>query len=179
MKTIQIQYYQSSCGKLLLGSFEGKLCLCDWVHEKRKGIIDRRIQKVLDASYEEGVSDVIKATITQLDEYFARQRKTFDIPLLFTGTDFQNSVWHELLNIPYGKTISYGELAKKLGIPKAVRAVAAANGVNSISILVPCHRVIGSNHKLVGYGGGLETKKKLLDLEFGMQSLLSDIQVVG
>lgn len=90
---------------------------------------------------------MIRKTIIQLDEYFARQRKTFDIPLVFTGTEFQNSVWQELLDIPYGKTVSYGELAKKLGNPKAVRAVAAANGANPISIFVPCHRVIGGNHK--------------------------------
>ena len=125
---IQIQHYESPCGELILGSFEGKLCLCDWMFEKRRASIDKRIQKALGADYEEGVSDVIREAITQLDEYFARQRRTFDIPLVFTGTDFQNSVWQELLDIPYGKTVSYGELAKKLGNPKAVRAVAAANG---------------------------------------------------
>ena len=165
---IQIQHYESPCGELILGSFEGKLCLCDWMFEKRRASIDKRIQKALGADYEEGVSDVIRETIIQLDEYFARQRKTFDIPLVFTGTEFQNSV----LDIPYGKTVSYGELAKKLGNPKAVRAVAAANGANPISIFVPCHRVIGGNHKLVGYGGGLEAKKGLLDLEMGWQGRL-------
>ena len=164
---IQIQHYESPCGELILGSFEGKLCLCDWMFEKRRASIDKRIQKALGADYEEGVSDVIRETIIQLDEYFARQRKTFDIPLVFTGTEFQNSVWQELLDIPYGKTVSYGELAKKLGNPKAVRAVAAANGANPISIFVPCHRVIGGNHKLVGYGGCLEAKNGLLDLEMG------------
>ena len=165
---IQIQHYESPCGELILGSFEGKLCLCDWMFEKRRASIDKRIQKALGADYEEGVSDVIRKTIIQLDEYFARQRKTFDIPLVFTG--------QELLDIPYGKTVSYGELAKKLGNPKAVRAVAAANGANPISIFVPCHRVIGGNHKLVGYGGGLEAKKGLLDLEMGVQSLLNGMR---
>ena len=100
---IQIQHYESPCGELILGSFEGKLCLCDWMFEKRRASIDKRIQKALGADYEEGVSDVIRETIIQLDEYFARQRKTFDIPLVFTGTEFQNSVWQELLDIPYGK----------------------------------------------------------------------------
>ena len=171
-KMIQIQHYASPCGELILGSFEGKLCLCDWMLEKRRASIDKRIQKALGADYEEGVSDVIREAIRQLDEYFARQRRTFDIPLVFTGTDFQNSVWQELMNIPYGKTLSYGELAKKLGNPKAVRAVAAANGANPISIFVPCHRVIGGNHKLVGSGGGLEAKKGLLDLERGWQGRL-------
>ena len=82
---IQIQHYESPCGELILGSFEGKLCLCDWMFEKRRASIDKRIQKALGADYEEGVSDVIRKTIIQLDEYFARQRKTFDIPLVFTG----------------------------------------------------------------------------------------------
>ena len=104
---IQIQHYESPCGELILGSFEGKLCLCDWMFEKRRASIDKRIQKALGADYEEGVSDVIRETIIQLDEYFARQRKTFDIPLVFTGTEFQNSVWQELLDIPYGKTVSF------------------------------------------------------------------------
>lgn len=100
---IQIQHYESPCGELILGSFEGKLCLCDWMFEKRRASIDKRIQKALGADYEEGVSDVIRKTIIQLDEYFARQRKTFDIPLVFTGTEFQNSVWQELLDIPTAK----------------------------------------------------------------------------
>lgn len=164
-KTIRIQYYSSPCGELILGSFEGKLCLCDWRIEKRRILIDKRIQNALDASYEEGTSEVLREAQEWLGEYFARQRRTFDIPLIFTGTDFQQAVWRELLTIPYGKTVSYGELARRIGNPRAVRAVAAANGANPISIFVPCHRVIGSNYKLVGYAGGLETKKRLLELE--------------
>lgn len=165
MKIIQIQYYQSPCGELILGAFDGKLCLCDWMIEKRRTAIDKRIQAALQVPFEKGASETIEKTVVQLDEYFARKRTTFDIPLLFIGTDFQKAVWRELLNIPYGKTMSYGDLSQKLGNPKAVRAVAAANGANPISILVPCHRVIGSNHKLVGYGGGLMAKKGLLALE--------------
>ena len=90
---------------------------------------------------------------------------TFDIPILFTGTDFQKKVWHKLLEIPYGQTLSYGEMTKRLDIPNAVRAVANANGANAISIFVPCHRVIGSDRSLTGYGGGLAAKKYLLELE--------------
>ena len=172
MKTIILQYYQSPCGELILGSFEDKLCMCDWRNEKRRATIDKRIQIGLGAGYEMGTSDVIEKTVIQLDEYFARQRTTFDIPLIFVGTDFQKAVWQELLNIPYGATVSYGELSRRLGNPKAVRAVAAANGANPISIFVPCHRVIGSNHKLVGYGGGLAAKKGLVELESGTQTLL-------
>ena len=162
---IQIQYYQSPCGELILGAYREKLCLCDWKIEERRIIIDRRIQKELQASYKEGISEVIARTIGQLDEYFAGKRTKFDIPLLFAGTDFQKTVWNALLNMPYGKTVSYATLSQDLGKLKAIRAVAAANGANSISILVPCHRVIGSNQKLVGYAGGLPAKQWLLDLE--------------
>lgn len=171
MQAILIQYYQSPCGELILGSFGDRLCLCDWVNEKRRTIIDKRIQKSLDAGYETGSSEVIAKAIIRLDEYFARKRETFDIPLLLAGTDFQKSVWQELLNIPYGKTLSYGELSRRLGNPKAVRAVAAANGANPVSIFVPCHRVIGSDRKLTGYAGGLAAKKGLLELEADSRTL--------
>ena len=87
------------------------------------------------------------------------------MPLLFAGTDFQQAVWRQLLEIPYGQTISYGEMARRLGIPKAVRAVANANGANAICLFAPCHRVIGSNGSLTGFGGGLDAKKFLLKLE--------------
>lgn len=165
MKTIKIQYYKSIAGELLLGCSDNKLCLCNWVKEERRNIIDKKIQNALNARYEVGNNEVIEQTIKELDEYFAKRRKMFDIPLLFVGTSFQKTVWKELLNIPYGKTISYKELAQKIGNPKAIRAVANANRLNAISILVPCHRVIGSNNKLVGYGGGLTAKKTLLVLE--------------
>lgn len=163
---IQIHPYQSPCGELILGSFEGKLCMCDWtMNEERRDRIDKRIQTALHAHYEPGYSEIVAQAIAQLNEYFSGKRTTFDIPLLFIGTDFQKSVWQELLNIPYRTTVSYRELAVKLGNAKAVRAVAAANGANAISIFVPCHRVIGSNRKLTGYAGGLDAKKSLLNIE--------------
>lgn len=173
MRTIQIQYYPSPCGELILGSFEDQLCLCDWVYEKRRALIDKRIQTALQAGYETGISEVIARTLLELDEYFARTRTAFDIPLLEIGTDFQKAVWKELKNIPYGKTWSYGELSRRMGNPKAVRAVAAANGANPISILIPCHRVIGSNRTLTGYGGGLVAKQSLLELEAGPPTWIS------
>lgn len=172
MNTIQIQYYQSPCGKLILGSFEGQLCICDWMIEERRATIDKRIQNALHAKYEIKSSEIIMKAVDQLDEYFSHKRTTFDIPLFLTGTDFQKSVWCELLNIPYGATISYAILSQRLNNPKAIRAVAAANGANPISIFVPCHRVIGSNHKLIGYGGGLTAKKELLELEGSIKRLL-------
>ena len=162
---IRIQYYQSPCGKLIIGSYGDKLCLCDWLNEERRKLIDTRLQKELCAGYEESESATIAEAVSQLNEYFNHKRTAFDIPLLFVGTDFQKMVWNELLNIPYGKTESYAELSQRLGNPKAVRAVAVANGANAISIFVPCHRIIGSNRQLTGYAGGLPAKKLLLELE--------------
>jgi len=101
----------------------------------------------------------------QLLEYFAGERRVFDIPLAPQGTEFQQQVWTALTSIPYGATITYGELARRIGRPKASRAVGAANGRNPIPVIIPCHRVIGSSGKLVGFGGGLDTKQSLLRLE--------------
>lgn len=110
-------------------------------------------------------SPLLDLAITQLKEYFAGNRTIFDLPLDPQGTDFQKRVWKELLNIPFGKTVSYLEVARRLGDVKAIRAVGLANGKNPISIIIPCHRVIGSNGKLVGYGGGLWRKEWLLNFE--------------
>ncbi len=164
-KKITIHPYSSPCGELMLGSFDNRLCLCDWQSEKHRGYVDKRLKRILKAEFEEGISPVIEMAMAQLDEYFAMKRCYFDIPLLFIGSDFQKKVWNNLLGIPYGKTISYGEMARNIGMPKAVRAVANANGANAISIFAPCHRVIGSNGTLTGYGGGLNAKKYLLQLE--------------
>ncbi len=162
---IKTRRYESPCGTLLLGSFDDKLCLCDWQVEKHRDHVDRRLKRVLNAEFEDGTSNIIEEAVTQLDEFFAKRRQTFTIPLLFVGTDFQKTVWRELLTIPYGETISYGDMARRIGMPKAVRAVANANGANAISIFAPCHRVIGSDGSLTGYGGGLAAKKMLLELE--------------
>jgi len=105
----------------------------------------------------------------QLKEYFDGERKHFDLPLEIEGTEFQKRVWNELLKIPYGRTISYKELAVRLGDEKVIRAAASANGANPLPIVIPCHRVIGSDGSLIGYGGGLEIKEKLLVLEGSRQ----------
>lgn len=164
-RVIKTKRYESPCGALVLGSLGDKLCLCDWLEGRRRDHVDRRLERILKAEFEVGTSDVIETASAQLDEFFAGQRKEFDVPLLFAGTDFQERVWKELLGIPYGETVSYGEMARRIGKPKAVRAVANANGANSISIFVPCHRVIGSDHSLTGYGGGLAAKRALLEVE--------------
>lgn len=107
----------------------------------------------------------LTAVFLQLDEYFAGKRQTFDLPLELQGTEFQLQVWELLKHIPYGKTLSYNQLATAYGNPKTIRAVAAANGANPILIVIPCHRVIGSNGQLVGYAGGMTAKRQLLLFE--------------
>ncbi len=162
---IIIRGYDSPCGALALGSFGGRLCLCDWLSESHHCRVCGRLAREFRAEMVRGDSPVIEAAAGQLDEYFAGERRGFDVPLLFVGTDFQKTVWNELLEIPFGTTVSYGEMARRIGRPKAVRAVANANGANAISIFAPCHRVIGSDGTLTGYGGGLHAKEYLLELE--------------
>ena len=110
--------------------------------------------------------------VRQLHEYFAGERTRFELPLRMAGGEFQRRVWAELERIPYGETASYGEIARRLGAPTASRAVGAANGRNPIAIIVPCHRVIGADGSLTGFGGGLECKRALLDLEAGHTALV-------
>jgi len=164
-EAIRIQHYHSPCGDLMIGSFEEKLCLCDWVAAKHRERIDKRLKRILQTDYKEEMSDVLQEAGRQLDEYFEGKRTVFDIPLFPIGTEFQKKVWLKLLEIPYGATISYGALANLLGEPKSIRAVANANGANAISIFIPCHRIIGSNHSLTGYAGGVEAKRWLLNRE--------------
>jgi methylated-DNA-[protein]-cysteine S-methyltransferase len=165
MNQINIQLHQTGIGKLLLGSFGSRLCLLGFGDGKTKRATDDRIKKKLHAQFVDQNDEVLEKTRMQLDEYLQGHRREFDIPLLMVGTDFQKSVWNELMKVPYGATSTYLQLAKDVGNEKAVRAVGNANAVNPISIIVPCHRVIGSNGGLVGYGGGLSVKKRLLELE--------------
>ncbi len=165
MNKINIQHHNTKYGELIIGSYEDKLCMLDWKHRKMRKSIDNRITKNLNATFINQDSKVIQNTITELEEYFNLERKKFDIPLLILGTPFQISVWKALIKVPYGTTSSYLQLSKDIENEKAVRAVANANGANAISIIIPCHRIIGSNGKLTGYAGGLNAKKQLLGLE--------------
>jgi len=157
--------FQSPVGELLLASYQEHICMCDWVSSPHNGSNIQRISKGLNAVMLEGVSEMIDNTILQLNEYFEGERTRFDIPLLMIGTQFQKQVWNSLLEIPYGSIVSYADQAKQMGCPQSVRAVANANSRNAISIIVPCHRVIGSNDKLTGYAGGLSAKCLLLQIE--------------
>ena len=163
--SILIQTYHSPFGDLILGSYNNRLCICEWLSGKSNDGIHRRLARYLKTDFLNGTSDVMAECAGQLDEYFGGQRREFSIPILLAGTDFQKTVWQTLSQIPYGTTISYSELAGMIGHPASVRAVANANGANAISILLPCHRVIGADHSLTGYGGGLEKKRALLEME--------------
>ena len=169
--------YQAPCGEMLLGSLGDRLCLCSWTRELHPGRVANRLRRILKVESEDcgqisgdtpgqsAFPEILLRTVRELDEYFRGERKEFDIPLLLAGSEFQKRVWQQLRHIPYGHTVSYGELAAAIGSPRSVRAVANANGANAISIILPCHRIIGSDGRLTGYGGGLRAKQYLLDLE--------------
>ena len=155
----------TAIGDMVAAATETHLLLLEFAHRRT---LDRQLEhaaRATGARFEPGDSPILDQFRTELAEYFAGQRRAFDVPLLTPGTGFQMRVWTELLRIPYGATTTYGRLATRIGNPSAVRAVARANGDNRIAIVVPCHRVIGADGSLTGYGGGLWRKKKLLDLE--------------
>ncbi len=157
---IEIVYYQSPIGALEIRSNGNAISDVLFVNSWKGAKINEE-----ELNFTSPKSPVIKTCIKQLDEYFAGKRTEFTIHTSQVGTPFQQSVWAELCRIPYGRTISYLELSKRIGNVKAIRAVGTANGNNSICIIVPCHRVIGSNGELVGYGGDLWRKKWLLEHE--------------
>jgi len=165
MTGIHIQYHKTKIGEMILGSFDDKLCLLDFRYRKMRQRIDNRIKNGLKSDYIEKDDTVLSETRVQLDEYLCGLRREFTVSLETVGSDFQKSVWEALIKVPYGSTSSYSQLAKDIGNSNAVRAVANANGANCIGIIIPCHRIIGSNGELVGYAGGLPIKKRLLKLE--------------
>lgn len=163
---LYITYFDTPLGKMKAAATDEGICLFDFRYRRMIDSIMTRIINGLGADevVEEHHShfDILK---WQIDEYFTGERKEFDLPLHLVGTDFQKKVWHGLLEIPYGETRSYKKQSIFLGNEKAVRAVAGANGENGIAIIIPCHRVIGENGSLTGYGGGLPKKKWLLEHE--------------
>ncbi len=164
MDIIAAQYH-SPFGLLTVGSFGERICMCDWADRRNSQQIFSRITRSLRAEIHSGTSAAIESAISQLEEYFAGCRRQFDLQVLLCGTDFQQSVWEALLTLPYGATASYSDLAALSGHGPSVRAVANAIGANAISIVIPCHRVIGSDGTLTGYAGGIEAKRRLLQLE--------------
>jgi O-6-methylguanine DNA methyltransferase len=168
---IAVQWVASPVGPLVIGASFDAIVLVEFSSQER---LDAQFTR-LRGQFREGLvhakASLLDALRAQLDEYFASRRRSFDVPLYFGGSDFQHQVWSALRDIPYGETCSYGAIAKRVGDPKAVRAVGAANGLNPIAIVIPCHRVVNANGELGGYGGGLWRKRKLLDLERGQGSL--------
>ena len=150
---------------MLAGAVDEGICLLEFVDRRMIETQIKRLKKYLNAEFVPGQNKYFDELDKQLKQYFEGKRKDFDLPLSLPGTDFQLKVWKELQKIPYGKTRSYQQQAIALKNPKAVRAVAKANGDNRIAIIIPCHRVIGKDGQLVGYGGGMWRKQYLLNLE--------------
>lgn len=177
MDPIYITTFPSAYGELIIGDYRQQLCMLDWKYRDKRKQVDMRVGSFLDTIYHKEETLLHRETIRQLNEYFERKRTIFELPLLFAGTEFQQKVWQSLLEIPYGKTRSYLELSRLMGDEKAIRAVAAANGANAISIIVPCHRVVGSKGELTGYAGGVRVKQRLLQLEASsqQQALFSEV----
>lgn len=155
---LSYQFLDSPVGQLKLVAHETALVAVLWENENPDRV---RLAELT----EDSKHPILLETARQLNEYFARKRQSFDLPLDFAGTEFQQKVWQALLTIPFGETRSYKQIAEQVGNVKAVRAVGAANGKNPISIIAPCHRVVGANGKLVGFAGGLENKDILLKIE--------------
>ena len=156
---------ESPLGRIILGSTNKGLCLLEFDDEKRINNHFNQFKKYWDVEIIEEETSITTTTKNQLAAYFLNQQTTFDVPLDLAGTAFQLKVWNELLKIPFGSTRSYKEQAIAVGNLKAIRAVATANGENRVSIIIPCHRIIGSDGSLTGYGGGIWRKQKLLELE--------------
>lgn len=162
---ITVTYIDTPLGKMLAGTTDNGICIFDFEYRKMMPQIQKRVTTYLEDDFEDGHHPHFDTLKVQLEEYFSGDRKDFDIPLVYTGTDFQNRVWNALLDVPYGTTRTYMQQTKVLGDEKAIRAVARANGENCLAIIVPCHRIVGSNGSLTGYAGGLRNKKWLLEHE--------------
>ncbi|MGD0342037.1 MAG: methylated-DNA--[protein]-cysteine S-methyltransferase [Bacteroidales bacterium] len=156
---------ETPIGEMVAGATKDGVCLLEFSDRRTLSSQIKEVTGLLETTIQEGSNRHLRMLKKQLKEYFKGKRKEFSLHLVTPGTEFQQAVWKELLKIPYGATRTYQEQADTLKNPGSVRAVAQANGANRISIVIPCHRVIGSDGHLVGYGGGLERKKLLLDHE--------------
>lgn len=165
-QTIHLAHIETPLGVMVACATHEGICLLEYSDDKKKLETElKQLTIALQGKIEEGDNPLFSPLKEQLNLYFEGKLTQFDLPLQMIGTTFQKQVWEILCQIPYGKTCSYAAQARLLGRPSAVRAVANANGMNKISIIIPCHRVIGSNGSLTGYGGGLWRKEKLLALE--------------
>ncbi len=162
---IHLKKFETPLGTMIACATENGICLFEFGDREMLATELKSVAKAFNATILAGESLHFKKLEQEVNEYFAGKLKDFTVPLVLQGSDFQKHVWQVLQNIPYGKTRSYKEQAIAIGKPEAIRAVANANGMNKIAIIIPCHRVIGTNGTLTGYGGGLWRKKYLLELE--------------
>ena len=162
---LALKEVKTPIGVMVFGSSEKGLCLLDFKHRKSFPRILKRISKYFGDDMINGTTPFIELAEMELSQYLQGNLKIFSVPLDIRGSAFQLKVWDALLQVKYGKTASYLDIAKKIGSPEAVRAVANANGQNGIAVIIPCHRVIGSDGSLTGYGGGVAIKKMLLHIE--------------
>jgi len=164
-KTIKTIRFNTPLGEMIAGATKEGICLLEFSDRRMLPTEFRDLERLLEKTIEEGNNRHLRRLGKELREYFKGKRKEFSVPLVAPGSEFQKAVWKELQKIPFGETRSYHQQAQILKNPGSVRAVAHANGMNRISIVIPCHRVIGADGKLVGYGGGLKRKRWLLDHE--------------
>lgn len=163
--TIRVEWMESAVGPLVIGATDEGVCLVEFTDPSRMESQVTSLRRLLPYQIQRGTHPYLEQVRHELTEYFAGQRTTFEVPLVYPGSDFQRAVWKALLEIPYGETRSYEALALQVATAEAVRAVGGANGANRIAIVIPCHRVVNKSGKLGGYGGGLWRKKALLALE--------------
>jgi len=163
---ISLTYLDGPLGRMVAGATDKGICLYDFQYRKSADRIMKRIELTLGMPFKETYHPLFDVLQQQMEEYFSGKRMEFDLPLVLAGTSFQVQVWNALRRISYGETVTYKQLAARIGVLQSERAVGSANGANGLAILVPCHRVLGANGDMVGYGGGITKKKWLLKQEW-------------
>ncbi|NRA59628.1 MAG: methylated-DNA--[protein]-cysteine S-methyltransferase [Psychrobium sp.] len=164
MPSIDIQFFKTPYADLIIGSYQNKLCLLDYRYRKMRDSLDQKLQQRLNATFVLQDNALLRRTRLQIEQYLMSQRQTFDLPLLMVANDFDKKVWQALIQVPYGTTSTYSNLAAQLNcdnIPK----IASANSNNTLALIVPCHRILSDRGELIAYGGGLGLKLKLINLE--------------
>ena len=172
LNAMTASWIETSLGPMLAAANDEGLCLLEFVDRRMLPVQIERLRRTFECAVIPGTNHFLKTIEKELGEYFDGKLRNFETPLVLKGTEFQEKVWKRLLQIPYGETLSYGQMAADIGLKDAQRAVGRANGDNRLAIVVPCHRVIKSDGTLCGYGGGLWRKKRLLELEQGVLSLI-------
>ena len=170
--TIFYQQWSSPCGLMCIASMDDQLIMSDWIEGWHRQTILNRFNRMLKPEWIDETTPVISQAIKELQQYFDKERTDFDLPIRLIGTPFQIKIWQALQKIPYGQIKTYGDIAQAIGQAGASRAVGGAVGQNPLSIIIPCHRVLGNRNTLTGYGGGMLAKEKLLEIEEIFQSFL-------